>query len=161
MLHPWTFDRSKYSHTTCDQLYHSPCVLFWFCRLLVEVERAGKDDIISFTSEDGFYIHKPDRFFKEIIPVYFRQTRLSSFKRQLKLYNFESVGGGGYRHDLFSKSKPELCRRMKRASMKVQPDASVDAKVIRKQQRDAAAAAASSSSQKDHIKSEENDQDQA
>ena len=37
-------------------------------RLLIEVERVGKDDIVSFLPghDDVFAIHKPDLFFKEI-----------------------------------------------------------------------------------------------
>ena len=55
-------------------------------RLLSEVEAAGLSHIISFT-EDGqaFKIHKPEEFFRRIVQVYFKQTRLSSFKRQLNL----------------------------------------------------------------------------
>lgn len=55
-------------------------------RLLSEVEAAGLSHIISFT-EDGqaFKIHKPEEFFHRIVQVYFNQTRLSSFKRQLNL----------------------------------------------------------------------------
>jgi len=52
-------------------------------RLLTEVEAAGRSDVISFVASGrAFAIHKPDKFFKEIIPLYFRQSRLSSFKRQ-------------------------------------------------------------------------------
>lgn len=93
-------------------------------RLLLEVESAGRADIISFVSGGrAFQVHKPDKFFKDIVPLYFRQSRLSSFKRQLNLYGFELINTGpsrgGYFHELFIKDEPELCRRMRRVAVKV------------------------------------------
>jgi hypothetical protein len=93
-------------------------------RLLLEVEAAGRSDVISFVASGrAFAIHKPDKFFKEIVPLYFRQSRLSSFKRQLNLYGFELINTGpargGYYHELFVKDRPELCRRMRRVAVKV------------------------------------------
>lgn len=93
-------------------------------RLLLEVEAAGMSDIISFIADGrAFAIHKPDTFFNEVVNVYFRQKRLSSFKRQLNLYGFELINAGpargGYYHELFKKDSPELCRRMRRVAVKV------------------------------------------
>jgi hypothetical protein len=93
-------------------------------RLLMEVEAAGLADVISFVANGrAFAIHKPDKFFKEIVPLYFRQSRLSSFKRQLNLYGFELINTGpargGYYHELFVKDRSELCRRMRRVAVKV------------------------------------------
>lgn len=93
-------------------------------RLLTEVELAGRPDVISFiASGKAFAIHKPDKFFKEIVPKYFRQSRLSSFKRQLNLYGFELINTGpargGYFHEMFIKDRPELCRRMRRVAVKL------------------------------------------
>ena len=95
-------------------------------RLLLEVEAAGRGDVISFVASGrAFAIHKPDKFFKEIVPLYFRQSRLSSFKRQLNLYGFELINTGpargGYYHELFVKDRPEMCRRMRRVALKVTP----------------------------------------
>ena len=95
-------------------------------RLLLEVEAAGRSDVISFVSAGrAFQIHKSDKFFKEIVPLYFRQSRLSSFKRQLNLYGFELINTGpsrgGYFHELFIKQQPDMCRRMRRVAIKMQP----------------------------------------
>jgi hypothetical protein len=95
-------------------------------RLLSEVETAGRSDVISFVANGrAFAIHKPDKFFKEIVPLYFRQSRLSSFKRQLNLYGFELINTGpargGYYHELFVRDRPELCRRMRRVAVKISP----------------------------------------
>lgn len=94
----------------------------------MEVEAAGRSDVISFVASGrAFAIHKPDKFFKEIVPLYFRQSRLSSFKRQLNLYGFELINTGptrgGYYHDLFQRDRPELCRRMRRVAVKVGSEA--------------------------------------
>lgn len=92
-------------------------------RLLLEVEAAGRADVISFVANGrAFAIHKPDAFFKEIVPLYFRQSRLSSFKRQLNLYGFELINvgpaRGGYYHELFVREQPHLCRKMRRMAIK-------------------------------------------
>jgi hypothetical protein len=102
-------------------------------RLLLEVEAAGRSDVISFVAQGrAFAIHKPDIFFKEIVPLYFRQSRLSSFKRQLNLYGFELINTGpargGYYHELFVKNAPEACRRMRRVAVKVVPKGDSDSK---------------------------------
>ena len=64
-----------------------------------------------------------DTFFKEIVPLYFRHSRLSSFKRQLNLYGFEQINigpfRGGYYHEMFHRDSPEMCRRMRRVAVKV------------------------------------------
>jgi HSF-type DNA-binding len=92
-------------------------------RLLTETGVAGNSDIISFI-QDGkaFAIHKPDKFFRDIVPEYFKQSRLSSFKRQLNLYGFEIITGGisrgGYFHKSFLKDRPDLCRQIKRRDIK-------------------------------------------
>ena len=92
-------------------------------RLLIETAEAGMDDIISFTPDGkSFEIHKPDRFFHEIVPKYFKQSRLSSFKRQLNLYGFELISAGqsrgGYYHELFQRDSPDLCRQIRRRDIR-------------------------------------------
>lgn len=108
-------------------------------RLLRETEAAGKSNIISFVANGhAFLIHKPERFFKEIVPQYFNHKRLSSFKRQLNLYGFELISSGpargAYYHKLFDKSRPELCLKMRRsvtskASSKIHNPSKDEAKV--------------------------------
>ena len=95
-------------------------------RLLSETEAMGQTDIISWVAGGrAFVIRHPQRFFQDVVPLYFRQSRLSSFKRQLNLYGFELINSGpargGYFHELFHKDHPELCRRMRRVAVKVNP----------------------------------------
>ena len=95
-------------------------------RLLSETEAMGQTDIIAWVAGGrAFVIRHPQRFFQDVVPLYFRQSRLSSFKRQLNLYGFELINSGpargGYFHELFHKEHPELCRRMRRVAVKVNP----------------------------------------
>jgi len=92
-------------------------------RMLSDVERDGITDVVSFFSHGrAFAIHKPRRFVREIMPHYFRQTRLTSFQRQLNLYGFQRISqgpdNGGYYHELFLRGRPGLCVNMKRTKVK-------------------------------------------
>jgi HSF-type DNA-binding len=89
---------------------------------LREVDSAGRSDVISFVDKNAFRVHKPELFFREIVPRYFRHSRLSSFKRQLNLYGFvlvnKGIAQGGYCHELFRKDEPALCRKIRRVAIK-------------------------------------------
>eukprot|EP00546_Thalassionema_frauenfeldii_P007130 CAMPEP_0178925888 /NCGR_PEP_ID=MMETSP0786-20121207/18187_1 /TAXON_ID=186022 /ORGANISM="Thalassionema frauenfeldii, Strain CCMP 1798" /LENGTH=350 /DNA_ID=CAMNT_0020600869 /DNA_START=50 /DNA_END=1102 /DNA_ORIENTATION=- len=89
-------------------------------RLLTEVEENSQDDIIGFFAHGrAFAIHDRERFVKEIMPKYFKQSRLSSFQRQLNLYGFIRINSGpdlgGYYHQLFLKGRPSLAIHISRA----------------------------------------------
>jgi hypothetical protein len=52
-------------------------------RMLEHTEREGMTDVVSFFNHGrAFAIHKPRRFSQEIMPRFFKQTRLTSFQRQ-------------------------------------------------------------------------------
>jgi hypothetical protein len=92
-------------------------------RMLEGTEREGLTDVVSFFSHGrAFAIHKPRRFVAEVMLRYFRQTRLTSFQRQLNLYGFRRISqgpdNGGYYHELFLKGRPGLCVNMKRTKVK-------------------------------------------
>ena len=92
-------------------------------RMLETTEREGQSDVVSFFSHGrAFAIHKPRRFVSEIMHRFFRQTRLTSFQRQLNLYGFRRISqgpdNGGYYHELFLKGRTGLCVNMKRTKVK-------------------------------------------
>eukprot|EP00523_Entomoneis_sp_CCMP467_P000215 CAMPEP_0168758160 /NCGR_PEP_ID=MMETSP0724-20121128/21556_1 /TAXON_ID=265536 /ORGANISM="Amphiprora sp., Strain CCMP467" /LENGTH=497 /DNA_ID=CAMNT_0008807027 /DNA_START=172 /DNA_END=1665 /DNA_ORIENTATION=+ len=78
-----------------------------------------------FLATDGraFHVHDSGRFVAEVMPLFFRQTRMSSFQRQLSLYGFlrltrKGTDHGAYYHELFLRGMPHLCHRMQRTRIK-------------------------------------------
>ena len=70
----------------------------------------------------AFIVRKPKAFTADIMPKYFRQTKLTSFQRQLNLYGFRRItqgaDAGAYYHELFLRGRPQLCMRMNRQKVK-------------------------------------------
>jgi hypothetical protein len=92
-------------------------------RILDQVEAEGLSHLICWQPHGRcFVIHKPKEFADHVMPGYFRQTKLTSFQRQLNLYGFERVtrgnDSGGYYHELFLRGKHFLCKRMVRTKVK-------------------------------------------
>jgi hypothetical protein len=92
-------------------------------RMLEETQLAGKGHIASYFAHGrAFAIHKPEVFVREIMPLYFRQSKMTSLNRQLNLYGFHRINSGpdkgGYYHDLFLQGRPQLCDKMRRTKIK-------------------------------------------
>jgi len=70
----------------------------------------------------AFLVRKPKDFTKDIMPKYFRQTKLTSFQRQLNLYGFNRItrgpDEGGYYNEYFLRGKEFLCKNMVRTKVK-------------------------------------------
>ncbi|KAL7539466.1 hypothetical protein ACHAXR_009323 [Thalassiosira sp. AJA248-18] len=80
-------------------------------------------DVISWLSHGrAFIVRTPKQFTGEIMAGYFRQSKLTSFQRQLNLYGFRRItqgaDAGAYYHELFLRGRPQLCMRMQRQKVK-------------------------------------------
>ena len=88
-------------------------------RMLDKLEADGNSDIVSWCPHGrAFVVHDPDRFVTELMPVYFNQTKYSSFQRQLHMYNFSRITSGrdkgAYWNIYFQRGKPSLTVHMPR-----------------------------------------------
>jgi HSF-type DNA-binding len=64
--------------------------------VLDQVEADGLAHVISWQPHGrAFVIHKPKEFTDHVMPKYFRQSKLTSFQRQLNLYGFSRLTRGG------------------------------------------------------------------
>jgi len=91
--------------------------------LLEQIEQDGFGHIVSWQPHGrAFVIHDKKTFVDQIMPNYFKQTKLTSFQRQLNLYGFTRLSrgtdAGGYYHELFLRNMPFLCHKMIRIKCK-------------------------------------------
>lgn len=91
-------------------------------RMLLDVEEEGKSGIVAFMPHGrAFAVIDEGKFVEEIMPKYFKQSKWNSFARQLNLYGFVRMASGpdagAYYHELFLKSRPSLCKYMRRVGV--------------------------------------------
>lgn len=87
--------------------------------LIKDAQSGGLCHIISWQVYGRcFTIHDFDFFARELLPRYFRQTKLSSFKRQMNLYGLRrglaGTDSGSYYHELFLRGRPDIAMIMRR-----------------------------------------------
>lgn len=71
----------------------------------------------------AFLIKDPKHFMSDVLPLYFKHSKLSSFQRQLSLYGFIRLTGdgpdrGAYYHPYFLRGRPFLCSKIQRTRVK-------------------------------------------
>jgi hypothetical protein len=91
--------------------------------ILKILEQEGKDHIFSWLPHGrAFGIHKLGLFEEEVMKRFFKQSQISSFRRQLNLYGFLRLSNGrdsgAYYHELFLRGKPLLSMKMVRTRIK-------------------------------------------
>mmetsp|Transcript_18423 Transcript_18423/g.32497 ORF Transcript_18423/g.32497 Transcript_18423/m.32497 type:complete len:392 (-) Transcript_18423:441-1616(-) len=90
--------------------------------MLEGVKAEGHDHIVSWQPHGRcFVVHKPKEFV-ELLPHYFKLSKLASFQRQLNLYGFQRLtrgrDRGGYYHELFLRGKQFLAHNIQRIKVK-------------------------------------------
>ena len=76
------------------------------------------DSIVSWTPEgDGIHIKDIRKFMDQIVPMYFKQTKISSFYRQLNMYHFKLVQkirpyGKIFKNPQFLKGRADLLNKI-------------------------------------------------
>ena len=89
-------------------------------RILDKLEADGIIDVLSWQPHGrAFIVHDAERFVNEVLPVYFNQTKYSSFQRQCHMYNFTRIthagpDKGAYFNVNFQRGRPELSMKMQR-----------------------------------------------
>lgn len=90
--------------------------------MLETVEANGHEHIVSWQPHGRcFVVHKPKEFV-DLLPSYFKLSKLASFQRQLNLYGFQRLtrgrDKGGYYHELFLRGKVFLAHNIQRIKVK-------------------------------------------
>ena len=101
--------KRKYNHESFPQKLH---------RIVTELEVSGRSNIASFLDDGGLRVQSRKNFVKQIMPLYYRATSWSSFRRQLVSYQFPLVdygpNTGTFQNPLFLRGRPELCGLIER-----------------------------------------------
>lgn len=95
--------------------------------ILTQAATLGVDKIISWDEEGSkFTIYNENEFVLKVLPKHFKQSKYSSFRRQLNAYGFERVSSNSYLikkygsttisyiHKDFMRDYPNACKQIKR-----------------------------------------------
>jgi hypothetical protein len=86
---------------------------------LMELLSQEDPDIVTWLpSGKAFVVRCPKKFVELVLPRFFKQTRITSFQRQLNMYGFRRIADGpdmgAYHHERFVRDKPHLCSTIQR-----------------------------------------------
>jgi HSF-type DNA-binding/Conserved hypothetical protein (Lin0512_fam) len=88
-------------------------------RVLDKLEAEENTEVLSWLPHGrAFIVHEADRFVNEVLPVYFNQTKYSSFQRQCHMYHFTRIthgrDKGAFHNPNFQRGRPELSMTIQR-----------------------------------------------
>jgi len=93
--------------------------------MLNEVEETGLSNFVSWRPHGrAFLVHDVEGFVEHVMPLYFKQTQMPSFLRQLSLYGFTRINTmgmadrGAYYHPHFLRGREDLCVHISRTRIK-------------------------------------------
>lgn len=91
--------------------------------MLADIEARGQTSIVSWLSHGrAIRVHDPKAFVTQILPHYFRQSKITSFQRQLNVYGFRRIvfgrDAGAYHHTCFLKGVRHLAFQITRVGIK-------------------------------------------
>lgn len=103
-----------------SQLDPFPVKLHW---MLQQTEKSGLSHVVSWAPHGrAFIVNNRDEFVRVVLPAYFKQTKLSSFQRQLALYGFRRLttgpDRGGYYQPYFLQISMVFSRNIYRTKVK-------------------------------------------
>ncbi len=98
----------------------------WFVNRLFDMlentDADGISDIISWQPHGRCFIMRDQSKLQDILPNFFKQTKTSSFLRQLNIYGFCRIARGrdrgGYYHELFLQNRRHLAQKIAPIKMK-------------------------------------------
>lgn len=91
-----------------------------FIRKTYDILQEGQHEEIIKWSDDGtaIIIRNPTDFAEKVLPIYFKHNNLTSFVRQLNMYNFHKKRSPNlehiYYHELFQRNKRNLLKEIRR-----------------------------------------------
>jgi hypothetical protein len=97
-----------------------------FPKKLYDLVNAGDEAVVRWEEHGrAFRIIDSEKFAEEILPIYFRHSKLTSFQRQLNLYGFRRItkgeDQGSYYHAKFQRGRPNTVAEIRRLQGKAMP----------------------------------------
>lgn len=104
-----------------DSVQQNPLVASFpmkLCMMLEQVEADGNAHIVSWQPHGRCFVVHDSEAFKVLLPKYFGLSKVSSFQRQLNLYDFTRLtrgrDKGGYYNEFFLRHRAHLLNKIQR-----------------------------------------------